>query len=338
MSKLRFFVSASILIIAYFWWNKSENTQPKKSMTLKQEAATQRAPASVTSKTLKSSKIEKQPIALATEPDTESLGHECIDNLAEAALPHLPAFRKKILDDPAAPIGRWMYDKSALVHPARNRSASDFFLTGLAVAGLMSGRENPKPNLDFALELLVNAHAMDPTNAAPIIYAAYLQKQLGQDSLGQENMDKISPQDMKYESYEIDVFQHMYKHIKSPQDLLNFFQIRAEMPIVDIFQIKNFLRENQRHDFGYLMIQNQLNPNSAYHMEPNQDQITYAAGLSLIREIYPEEAKKYPNLRDLMEKSKDHPQYKLVDIKQIGKNCTPEKLQPLVDYFQQVSK
>jgi hypothetical protein len=39
-----------------------------------------------------------------------------------------------------------------------------------------------------------------------------------------------------------------------------------------------------------------------------------------------------------MEKMKDHIQYKLVDMADLGRGCEIEKLQPYVDYFQSVGK
>ncbi len=281
---------------------------------------------------------KKSAAPLIPDEDAESRGYACLEKLMEQAQSSLVDFRKKLTDDPAAPVGLWMYDKAASLKPARTLSASDYFLLGLATANMIAGRENIKPNFESAVGLLLIAHDLAPKNAAILVFAAYLKKQLGDAQGSQALIDQVNIEDMKFDTYEIDALFHAYKHITSSNDLLNFFEVREEMPVVDPSPIKKFLIEEGRQDVGYLMVQNELDPESRHHTSPDGDIIFFSTGRALIREVSLKEYNKLPETRHLMEKMKDHIQYKLVDISNLGQDCDPTKLQPHVDYFRELAQ
>ncbi len=334
MRKFLVLISAGVMV--WLLWPRPGSSENKKSATpLKKQAVdrTSHPPAQMIA--VPESSQTPPPIA---KQDAESLGNECFAKLIEGAIPSLNEFRKKITDDPSAPVGLWMYDKSALIKPAANPSASDFFLRGLANANLMPGRENKEPNLNLALDLLLKAQERDPKNAAIIIFAALLKKQLGDEQGAQELMEQVNVNEMKFETYEIDTLFHIYKHIKNTRDVLNFIQVREKMPVVEPFQIKKFIIEQGRQDIGYLMVQNELDPESRHHTSPDGDILFFSTGRSLVRDISSTDVEKLPHPHQLMEKMKDHIQYKLVDASDLGRGCAVEKLQPLVDYFQDIAK
>jgi hypothetical protein len=337
MRKLLVSILMGFGLMAWFLWPKSKTPEYEKAAPLITKQATPSASAPDDAQTIAVTDSQQAPTPIS-EQDAESLGNECLAKLTESASPTLNEFRKKITDDPAAPVGLWMYDKSVPIKPAPNPSASDFFLRGLATANLMPGRENKEPNLTLALELLLKAQDRDSKNAAIIIFAALLKKQLGDEQGAQELMEQVNVNEMKFETYEIDAMLHLYKHIKNTKDVLNFFQVREKMPVVEPFQIKKFIIEQGRQDIGYLMVQNELNLESRYHTSPEGDILFFSAGRSLVRDISSSDVEKLPHPHQLMEKMKDHIQYKLVDVSDLGRSCEIEKLQPYVDYFQNVGK
>jgi hypothetical protein len=279
-----------------------------------------------------------ETVAPLSPQDAESLGHECVGILIEKALPKLKDFQEKITADPTAPVGLWLYDAEAPIRPAITPSASDFFLRGLAAANLLTTRENKNPDLKLALDLLLRAHEKDSKNAAAIVYAAYLQSQLGNEIEAQELLTQIQIEDMKFETYQIETIHQMYKHVKTTEDALLVLQLRDQLPVASPSEINPFLRAVHRQDIGYLMIQNELDPQSKYRSQTEGDILFYASGYSHIRSLSSTEAEKYPHPRILMEKIKDHIQYELVDIAELGRGCEAEKLQPYVDYFQDVAQ
>jgi hypothetical protein len=288
--------------------------------------------------TLSKSRKEEPAIAKPSEQDSDTLANDCLTQLLETAAPSIEDFRKKLVQDINAPVGLWMYETSAPIKPARTPSAADFFLRGLASANMMAGRDNKDPNLTAALELLFKAQEKEPNNAAVLVYAAYLKKQLGDEAGSLELLDQVNVEKMKFDTYEMDALFHIYKHIKSTKDLLHFYLVREKIPIVAPEQIKQFLVENQRQDVGYLMVQNEMNPESKHRASPDGDILFFSAGRALIRQISSVEADKYPPTRDLMAKMKDHIEYKLLEESNLELGCEIEKLQPLVDYFQEVAQ
>lgn len=323
-------------LLVWLLWPSPSITRASKTTTHKKKQALAHLPAPLVANSAVT------PTAAAPAPaapqDAESLGHECVGMLIEKALPQINDFRKKITDDPAAPVGIWMYDPAAKILPAPRPSASDFFLRGLAAANLMAGRENKNPDLTSALEFLFKAREKDPKNAAAVLFAAYIQKQLGNETGSQELLDQIQIDDMRFDTYQIESVHQMYKHVKNTQDVLHVLQLSSQLPIVDPSAINAFLRTAQRQDIGYLMIQNELDPQSKYRSQTDGDILFYASGYAHIRSISSTEAEKLPHPRLLMEKIKDHTQFKLVDISDLGRGCEVEKLQPYVDYFQEVAQ
>ncbi len=326
MWKFIIFLLVGIFLLAFFWPTQRKSSLRATPQIEKQSVS--HTPVSAPGINIITKNIEK--VSRLEIPDEESIGNECFVQLGESAKPKLEHFAKKFIADPAAPVGLWMYDTASPIKATQLPSASDFFLRGLAAADLMAGRENKKPDFNMALELLLKAKDKDSNNAAILVYAAYVQKQLGREQEAKELLDQVNIEEMKFETYEVQAIHQMYKHVQNATDALNSYNIRAQMPIVDPTKIKSFLVENKKQEVGYLMIPNELEPES----DPEGGIIFQLVGSYLIRDISSADYNKLPSRQDLQEKWNNHPQYKVINATDLARDCSLEKIQPLVDYFQ----
>lgn len=174
---MRVFWALGLLCIILAWYLKVPTDPAQQSRSLKSSKAPTHKREIETSKSQITTSHKKSPEtkiqASSNNIEEMSAADECFSHLVESALPKLKAFSQELISDSSAPVGLWMFDKSISVKPAPRSSASDSFLRGLAAANLMAGRENPKVDLNLALELVLKAHEQDPKNAAPVVFAAF---------------------------------------------------------------------------------------------------------------------------------------------------------------------
>lgn len=274
-----------------------------------------------------SSKTKRSRLPQAEQQGPILLSDPCMDKLFSETDPKL--FLKRIQSKTRPLVGDWFYDKTVPMQPATQPSAMDFFNRGLAHARLLAGRENNKQSDELAIQLLMEAHQMDPDNSAPLLYAALIEDRLGRSEQARELLSAALQQSKRYSTYFGDVMKVAYQNVDSPTDFMATLWMQQNAPVADIGPLSKYLKAHKAYEFGEQMIQDTLDPQKNLDLV-EYSVLEYALGYGLLKAAG-KDKDLLPYNEMFAEKNRQDFIYGSGVFEKLEKNCDMTVLDEIVD-------
>jgi tetratricopeptide (TPR) repeat protein len=182
-------------------------------------------------------------------------------------------------------IGEWYYSKTTTVPIEIVPTAAGKFMVALARAGLLEGKKILE-NDDEALKLLGEVSDLDPKNSAPLLYAAIIENRRG-NLLRAEELLSQAQRSQFFNSYILTISKSIFRHVRTPLDLLEANTMWSKLPIPNYIVLKNYLKAHSRKAFAYQLIGAGLDNNLVLN-DIEWFALEYAIGKSLLNSIDPQ--------------------------------------------------
>lgn len=236
-------------------------------------------------------------------------------------------FRGIVTRAVASTVPGWVINREPPDMKPANTASSNFF-TGLAHAGLLEdGKDGPKEkNLKEALEFLEQAHAMDPSNSAPLVYAALTAKEMGDEEKFKSLWAELEKTN-RFDSFLKDAIYETFKHVQSPDDLIQASGIISTLPVPDYIALKKQFKVTPNPAVAKQLMRDGLDQENTREFG-DWIAIEYAIGYDGLPQ---EEKGKYPTFRGLFKKKQERDP-NLLDrmLTELERSCDVEALWPMV--------
>jgi hypothetical protein len=218
----------------------------------------------------------------------------------------------------------WFYRKDAPLPKTPIHSSPNLFMLGLAQAGLLGGLHRDYVKSDaLALEYLEEAATLDPTNSAPMIYAAIVAARLGLTSRSELYYRLALDRGKRFDSYVKKFANKVYSTVDNADDYLAAATILATVPIPEYTDLKPYLKAPGGKKFAIQMLQDGLAMKEPVDLV-DYIPIEYAIGRSALGDD-----PKYPTLKQIWDR---HPASAESDeiTMALRENCEISSLEPAV--------
>jgi len=224
-------------------------------------------------------------------------------------------------------VGSWYFDKSVDPKEASYESSnSGLFLAALAESHLLQDRELPY-DPEAALKNLDQVIQKDPTNSAPILFEAILQKNLGNQEAA-ENLLKRLKNTTHYDSYLKSINHLIFSLVNQPRDYMAAVDLWAQAPVPDMTPLRRLLRERKLTTIAAQMLSDGLKA-SLPLTDLDWIPVEYGVGYAIFRDLGHPEA--YPDTREMYHQAqflRDHLEQSMAKN---GKYCTLDDLRPEIE-------
>jgi len=222
-------------------------------------------------------------------------------------------------------VGGWFFlsDKDAPA-PPNETSASGRFLQALGEAQLLEGRNLP-PNREHALSLLLQVMQDDPGNSAPVVYAAVIEKQMGDLRKYNELMGRLRFT-WHYNSYVKDFMNNMVAQVRDPRDYIPALSMIARVPIPNPDDLKQVLKDQTDERLAWQLTRDGRNPKNT-RMDFDFMAIEYGLGVNVLLK----NGEEVPTMKELFARSKIAIDDVTEQLEHAGANCALSDLWPAID-------
>jgi hypothetical protein len=330
----QFFSIVFILALIIYVYTKKEKAPPLAKIK-PQSSQTHRNVSTQPIELIKKKAPQKKSVPQKiVEDDTSIANDPCLIKLSAENAEKIEQFKEKFLTDPNNPLGRWVYDSKSLVAPTLTKNSLDSLYRGLYASNLLLGRENAKPNLDYAAQSLWESFEMDPKNAEPLFYLALLEKERNNLDEAKRILQLINDEHLRFQSSLTKIYQNVYSHAESPADMLGALDIFSELPIANISKIGKLLLEMEQNHLGSLLMSEGLDE-SRFIPDLDYDQLAYAVGRSAHVRLPSNVDSAVPSLMQLQEVKQIHPQWVWLakQSDELDKNCKLENLESVFRFY-----
>lgn len=179
-------------------------------------------------------------------------------------------------------VGNWFYanrDARPDVNIEESSPQGKFFLA-LAKAGLLEGSKIERDERQ-ALFLLEQVAAADPQNSAPILFAAIIQKNLGNREHA-EQLLKAANQSTHFDSYFKDFTFALFDGVKTPSDLLAAQEIWSTAPAPNFIALREILEESKQPNIADQLVKDGLRDDRERITDLSWTPIEYSIGKKLL--------------------------------------------------------
>lgn len=227
-------------------------------------------------------------------------------------------------------VGAWFFSEIDGEKARSPDTKEGKFLFALAKAQLLEGSKLEK-NEDEAIMLLEEVIQLDPKNSAPLLFAAIIESNRGNQAKANRFLQLAQPTD-HFNSYITDVSKFIFSQVRSPEDLVESYEIWSQLPVPRIVALKEFLQTRGGKKFAHQMVEQGLN-DKALLLDMEWFPLEYAVGRSVLVHLEPK--KTLPTYQEVLQrKHKLQPLNGEQVYEHLQKNCDVSPLLPVVDFFQ----
>jgi tetratricopeptide (TPR) repeat protein len=314
-----FMVAACIIIAMAFFFRTGIRRRPLNKMP---------APAPTQLNEIKP--IPQAPAQLPTleaKAQIPSSLQQCWDHLNQQIV-ESDEFRADVRANVGAIVDSWFYRQNDPPPEAPVQTAPSLFLLGLAKAGLLDGRKIETDDTQ-ALEMLEQAHQLDPSNAAPPLYSAVIERRLGNEQAADQFLQQAQISANHFDSYVTTITKSLRSAVRTPADSLAVLEIISTIPIPDYSGLRGILNDDPSSRLSELLLQGALQSKRKRDMF-DYISVEYAAGMALLKGT--PEGSRYPTLKQLWA---ENPPALTSDrlFSELEKSCDISSLEPFLADF-----
>ena len=205
-------------------------------------------------------------------------------------------------------------------------SPQEKFLLALAKAGLLDGKSLKRDD-EEALRLLGEVRALDPTNSAPLLYAAIIESARGHKERANELFRQARKSDV-FDTYITTISKSLFSKVETPEDLIQAYSLWSTLPIPNYSALHKFLKDRDGEMFAHQLTSVGLDNSVLSDIE--WIPLEYAIGRSLLQSYRQDQ--KLPTYPEILELKSAQ---SLVDgdrlYSELQTSCDSSALRPLVD-------
>lgn len=243
MKKKIFIIFGLFLIAALLIWLLKKEIGEDKVQSSKQATPPPSAP--LAPHTKNSVVLTTLTLPQQKGESSEALSPECAKKLALQM--GQPEFYKQNRENLKIIVGDWFFDSKAATTKPIETSASGKFFVALAESGYLSGLALERNDED-ALRLLDEVHKMEPTNSAPLLYAAAIESRSG-NLVRADELLELARNTHKFDAYNVTVAQAIYSGVRNSSDLIQASAMWAKTPIPDEIVLMKLLKDRDSGAF-----------------------------------------------------------------------------------------
>jgi hypothetical protein len=274
---------------------------------------------------------EQTPAKPAAALDDSFISPECEKTLKDHYGTGSFAERKRPLLDKF--VGHWYYE-SKVQYDGRDKPETSYqgkFLLALAKAHLLSPQKVDVVNEAEALALLYEVIAADPTNSAPVMYAALLEHRK-KHTANEAALLKLFTSTNHFNNYFTEFSKEIYNNVNSLDEYVAAIGVTSETPVPDYKALRDYVPAPYQKKLALQLMSDGLNPT---HLLSDVEwmPLSYATGKSLMNKVEPKN--KFPKFSDVMaQKLKNQSQPSKADEKRMH-DCDFSGLEPLFSFLKE---
>ncbi len=221
----------------------------------------------------------------------------------------------------------WFYRKGVLLPERPIEAAPSLFFAGLARAGLLEGRDEDE-DIDKALALLKGAHELDPSNSAPLLFAAMIEMEHGDRQEAARLVELAEAGTTHFDSYVTTITKALKEVVRTPADYLSALSIAAAIPVPNYAGLKTLMQDYDPTAIAEQLMRDTLEPRNRNELF-DYVSLEYLAGRSLLQGT--SLASAYPSVKEIWEKKGGVSFATDRVIKTLEANCDISALQPFIN-------
>lgn len=156
-------------------------------------------------------------------------------------------------------VGPWFYNSEEKSIPEEETSIGGLFLLALAKSDLIYPSTKINLNYDESLEILHYLNKEDPTNSAPLVFAAEIQRRLGNLESMKLLLEKALSTE-RFDTYQSHLSQIIFDQVETPNELVAAINLNSKLPIILISSLKETLISPVYAPLAYQMMESALDP------------------------------------------------------------------------------
>lgn len=224
-------------------------------------------------------KISRPPLQMSNETPNETA--------CELAFSQDVDFEKFLLKNKvhlSEVVGLWFNSKSITEPQAQETTTSGKFFLALARADLLDGKKI-HPNLNESFGLINEVINEDPTNSAPLLFAAVIAEKFRRFDEARKYIEQLQTT-THYNSYVSDHYHQIFASVESLKDFMSAAQIQSSSPIPAMSDALKLLKKYRLKNVAEQLVQPVIDNRSAI-MEFDWLPVEYSMGVAAMKSIDP---------------------------------------------------
>lgn len=179
-------------------------------------------------------------------------------------------------------LGNWIFQpRESLDRTIIEPTAGGQFFLGLARGGLLLGRTSPVDD-DEALSQLEEVMLKDPTNAAPVAFAAILADRKKDETRTRYYLNRLETT-KRFDGYTLAISRELWAQVRTPSDMMAAFGLIAVLPVPDYALLARFFGDKAEGNLiGRMLIQDAIRRTDPM-VDLDYHQLEYAAGRKILQ-------------------------------------------------------
>lgn len=229
-------------------------------------------------------------------------------------------YQKRLKQFLSNTFGEWFYTNSAPGDISEVSNKREKFLYALASADLLVGlKTKVKVDHKLALKLLSEVSNEDPSNSAPLIYAAIINEHIKDYPASEKLIKKALELSNYFDTYMLDFSRALIFSSESAEDFYRSQFIRASHPVPNHLKLRDLILKYNLTKISEQLIRDALDKNNLL-ADYEWSLIDYTIGVATLKKLSPEY--KLPKFIDLMAgKNKLHDFNPESFFEEFQKNC-----------------